>query len=1302
MPFGIPSFFNRPATAPQPPNTTAPASSNASPRPVPDPQPTNAKVDGRHVLDLLCECHQNSGGADIDARLMKIVESLIQAVLKQGGDLKETDLREFIVDRIRAGNPNPAAGTTPSPGAAPSPGAVPSPGAAPSPGAVPSPGAGLSRTAAAAVGVAATAVAGGLAAARYGAVGSGATAAVAGTATRAASSFAAAGPAIFGAAALPNLAAAFCVVAAATLAYKLYQAGYKPSNDGAAEQMKNATQQAASKDDFAANLNDLKKEFVKEKRAQEIKKKVDEAVDAVNALNTPDEIKAAMTQLSESVSTQQAIMQTHRKVAVGNLRRADLMMKDERKKEQIKSSLDGWHKAPAEKLNAKQLQEKYGKNWLEKAKLRSIFDGQVLKPLDKLVDKTLPEIDLTATVNGASLNVLKEKFEKLKVTAEATLEALPDKIQAAKRDGNTAELDTLYADHRSATANNELAESALVQIAASLEKVITTKTDAQKIQKLHQCVSEPHLNLFKLPFSLSILANGDEVKQEKNFCSLASGFGATTAKENNHVLPRADDVRRMFVEFGGDFTRFLNGLDKRVDGDSGKKRSFLGELRGLLRNDEHEVFSVKSMFDFISTGEGRRHIHKLAAGNLVAAGFNSKTLTLDAPSLAFKVDSSLSLLKRAFYIGRPGVYARDPKEYIGQRLQTLTAMSEAFQKELFRKGQPVDIDHALATPLNAMEASSMLLLAIPNDLLTVRHEEVTSFLHKVRQFEDEFQAATPEKPLNPASFEKFKADVLDFHRHAARWVYAREVEGPEVSITQSMDISKEIANVRKGYIRRSSESIGNTINLIGGKVIRKFFVDLVRGVGAYVDSVNNAERVRQMMGHPSCAATKAQLKGQLAEIAKRHPDSLPNVDMLTQFLDGKVKSRTVRLVEPLSPSLIVELKSIGDFLDVAWKREYGAKGKPPQIFELSYQQTEKIPNFESSKLRQFLRVETASNGTTGASAASAGSSSRATPPPTPPRTPPPSPASGPAPGAAPVPPVAQTGVDWVPLLWKKAFNQATSQADRDAARTTLEVRLVEKFHRDCRGVPTIVQVREHERDLQNLEVIASQIDRAVNNIDPNVWEAMRNLTPQLLNLTGIRDLTGVMAEWSTRTPPLQDVSGARNLCWMRSAWGAAVNNLDRDEFATRLSAIISPSGFNVDQAREIYDLISINLADGARSNPVLENKQRQLMIEITQRALNDEYEPNPPPPTDERVELLNQLNNNDNPQVGADFGLVFLKLMRIPALVVQRDATGTRLINCSLPENYSATEYGNPHTWPALHYTGDGNTGHFQFYPKIN
>jgi len=297
-----------------------------------------------------------------------------------------------------------------------------------------------------------------------------------------------------------------------------------------------------------------------------------------------------------------------------------------------------------------------------------------------------------------------------------------------------------------------------------------------------------------------------------------------------------------------------------------------------------------------------------------AAGFSSKTLALSAPSLAYKVESS---------------YSRKSQEHVGARLKVLESLSGTLQAEIFKAGKPVDITHAVITDQHAVEAASLILAAMPNDLLTTNHAEVERFMKALKAFENKVELAGQQNngQVGPKDLESFKQELSTFHKKAALWISERDTAGAEQSLAAAREISKEIAeNRRGGVLRRISVNVGNFVNLAGGKAIRESF----SAIQNYFSNVNQKERLRQQLGKTENIATVFELKAQLKPLLSSADAS--NAQVLINYLEGK--SLTVKLQGQLSPQLKRTLVEVESFVQKLWKS--CGHGKPlPKVIEWS-------------------------------------------------------------------------------------------------------------------------------------------------------------------------------------------------------------------------------------------------------------------------------------------------------------------------------------------------------------------------------
>lgn len=194
-------------------------------------------------------------------------------------------------------------------------------------------------------------------------------------------------------------------------------------------------------------------------------------------------------------------------------------------------------------------------------------------------------------------------------------------------------------------------------------------------------------------------------------------------------------------------------------------------------------------------------------------------------------------------------------------------------------------------------------------------------------------------------------------------------------------------------------------------------------------------------------------------------------------------------------------------------------------------------------------------------------------------------------------------------------------------------------------------------------------------------------------------LIGNLLDIGNRKP--QNVSGDKNRCWVRSAWGTAVDSLSSVQFNARVRflaeslkdhELLKNNGLTIAEIDKIYNQIKENPFYGMQNvNEALENKQRALMMAVvdTTKSLV----------SNDTRETLAALIAGDNEQAEQDFGVLFLNALDLP-VVLDRDQNSAPII--FLPEELTISELGHPSTWATLYYRGTGERGHYQFYPKMN
>lgn len=508
----------------------------------------------------------------------------------------------------------------------------------------------------------------------------------------------------------------------------------------------------------------------------------------------------------------------------------------------------------------------------------------------------------------------------------------------------------------------------------TVEKLIadnaTAHMDIAVITDLHSEFTQTERDVHNLPFSLPFMSIGEDYELAKEWCGLIHGSekdskddsnnGLTSIDVNkkNHACSRASSLRQTLSAFTSQLKKFdeLKSEDQQcLSSLTGGSRSDVGILGEKLKNPDSDA--AHRMVEFLTriispenkTGNekesGHLHLHKLAAGNLVAAGFNTETLELDAPSLRYKIDGGFSILKRAFRPGPDGIAARKPAEHIGRRLDALAKISEVFQEEAFRGGKAASMQHAIQTPEQASEACSILLLALPNDLLVNNADEVSQFLKKVQEFE----GLVKNKSVKVDNLNEFKLTIKNFHEQAATWLSARNESSK--TINESIALSKEtgkglVEGLRKGSFRKVASTTGHVLNLCGGRHISEGAVSVAKSVANAAGKVahraieiSKEETMKWLIKNSPAFVRKRgeairDLKTAESEIIQKNkqkdfPNFRKNADAINKFWAGdKIE---LELVGPLPEQMVNVLIRLGDLMEYVWDQKHKGKAPPHSI-----------------------------------------------------------------------------------------------------------------------------------------------------------------------------------------------------------------------------------------------------------------------------------------------------------------------------------------------------------------------------------
>lgn len=696
----------------------------------------------------------------------------------------------------------------------------------------------------------------------------------------------------------------------------------------------NALQQAAVRDGVPAKLAQYQKQLESDKAAELLQKAKDEASERIAKLSDMGSFEQTLTDVERRVKELAHVTSNEKKSVIDLIRKADLSNRQQghtigvqRSVIEALHSAGGSSSALAEPADVSQnAAAKVVQKWYRASKSQQIMHqkaAQGYKMIQSKLESSIRNVvqlnKNRVELNQVELNALAKKLDELEAQEQEKKSGLQKQLEQTGEGRDSTKVFELMNQFDACEKNIKGVEDQKKKIETFLRTVCAAETDLKALKGLsNRFAAAPTSEAKALPCSLPMLANGVESP------SVQDGFSLNKALEYGRAgaSSRSAALKVCLSEFGSWFNNFDNQGKSTHSTVRGDKLPFLAELGGALKTPGSE--RSEKVLTFLGTANcdspkrldknGRIFIHQLAAANVSAAGFNSKSLALSAPSLAYKVESS---------------YSRKSQEHVGARLKVLGSLSGTLQAEVFKAGKPVDITHAVITDQHAVEAASLILAAMPNDLLTTHHLEVTQFMKTLKNFENKVELAGQQKngKLGVEGLESFKQELSNFHKKAALWVAERDTRGAEQSVTAAREISKEIAaNRRGGVLRRISVNMGNFVNLAGGKAIRESFAS----IQSYFSTINQKERLRQQFGKKENIAIVFELKRQLKPLLGSKDAS--NAQALTDYLDGK--SLTVKLQGQLSPQLKRTLVEVESFVQKLWKS--CGNGKPlPKVIEWS-------------------------------------------------------------------------------------------------------------------------------------------------------------------------------------------------------------------------------------------------------------------------------------------------------------------------------------------------------------------------------
>ncbi|MCR2746182.1 hypothetical protein [Limnobacter parvus] len=1023
-----------------------------------------------------------------------------------------------------------------------------------------------------------------------------------------------------------------------------------------------------------------------------------------------------------------------------------------------------WIKSEEGEIAGKTLVANFRKSQLDKQVSKSF--GEIQNKLTDWVDLERPEKVARNESFADQLGEFKLKLKGFLDTKTAEKDELKTNLENAKADDpGSARSQQLQTNLVACNQRIGEIEAKLTSVNQLIAANKTARTEMAVIAGLHSEVKQTERDVQNLPFSLPFMANGKDPALRDNVLmrGLKGAFWVGNVNANNHAMGRASWLRTTLAGFGSHFTRFNNSetTNKRDLSGAGRggSRTELAVLGGMLKDPSSGA--ADRMIEFFTTGENveagdrRRYIHDLAAGNLVAAGFNTKTLKLDAPSLQYKVDRGFSALKKAFYIGKPGVTARDPIKHIQSRLNVLANISEVFQEALFRNGKPVNIQHAIQTPNQAIEACSLLLAALPNDLLVNKSQEVSRFLKQVREFEDLAEANPIKDDLIALNeLNTFKSTIKNFHEQSANWLNARDktAETKSESIAASKDTGAIIVSrLRKGTFRKAASSTVATLNTYGVGFVREG----AKNVAQFASNVSRKESMKALLKNsPNTIGHLRHINAALASAKENSPVFERNSTAIKKFLAGE--KFELELEGPISEKMALVLVRVGNLMEEVWSEKYPKKARPGSIKLQAVDIAQICRVQENAAVLKFLDKAASASPVEAKRESSIKKLTIDTN----------------AKAAARLPDDSSTPVLGTPV--SKRSSGATStfpSPDADDAKAKADEAKV-KADAAARATALQAEIEQGIEITKNESVEAWVTDLWTRFFEPQLPETPdgqrgdlvtsyavflnpgdpkgANLTPaQKVDFQTFkdeikaiadaynadpRDLTGVSAYMNKHVAfllharrgivmrqaqvyayerPLQNVSGSSNRCWARAGWGAAVHALEKSEFLNRTMAAIQwlsdngklpDNSFKVGDDNKVRDLYQsiVDEPEQNSANELYATEKRLLMMALAEHST--QY---PLSKSGEgtlktlKSDLKLDDNKKENPQAEAEFPTALLNALGLPVII--NTGSPEEAPDLFFPANFNVNSARHPKNWPILYNTGGVSAGHWQFHmPRSN
>lgn len=1018
-----------------------------------------------------------------------------------------------------------------------------------------------------------------------------------------------------------------------------------------------------------------------------------------------------------------------------------------------------WIKPEDGEIAGKTLIANFRKSQLDKQASKSF--GQVQNDLTDWVDSKRPEKvarNESFTDQLAAFKLKLEGFLDVKTTEKAELQTnLENARKAGYKGANGDRVSSAFEADERCGGEIKAIKAKLTSVNQLIAANKTSRTEMAVIAGLHSEVKQSERDVQNLPFSLPFMANGKDPALSDNVLmhGLKGVFCDKNVNANNHAMSRATWLRTTLTGFGSLFTEFNNGetTNKRDMSAAGYgvSRTELAVLGGMLKDPNSGA--ADRMIEFFTTGENveagnrRRYIHDLAAGNLVAAGFNTKTLKLDAPSLQYKVDRGFSALKKTFYLGKSRVTARDPIKHIQSRLNVLANISKVFQEALFRNGKPVNIQHAIQTPNQAIEACSLLLAALPNDLLVNKSEEVSIFLKQVRDFEDLAEANPTEDDLNA-----FKITIKNFHEQSANWLNARDktAETRSESIAASKDTGAIIVSrLRKGTFRKAASSTVATLNTYGVGFVREG----TKNVAQFAGNVSRKESMKALLKNsPNTIGHLRHINAALASAKENSPVFERNSTAIKKFLAGE--KFELELEGPISEKMALVLVRVGNLMEEVWSEKYPKKARPGSIKLQAVDIAQICRVQENAAVLKFLdkavsaspveakresssgelRIDTKAaaaarlpdDSSSPVSTPNSKRSSGATPPFSSPDADEAKAKADAAARAAARATALQAEIEqgieitknesveaWVIDLWNRFFEPAENPRETTDTRVAaLRARYVDILNPGDAKEANLTPAKKTELNTFAGEIKAIVDAHEANPLDLTGVSAYMNKHVEVL-LQAHRGIVMRQAQVYAYERPLVDISGSSNRCWARAGWGVAVHALEKGEFVNRTMAAIQwlskngklpDNSFKVGDDNKVRDLYQ-SIVDHPEQEPANElyaTEKRLLMMALAEHST--QY-----PLSKSREGTLNTLksdlklddNKKENPQAEAEFPTALLNALGLPVII--NTGSPEEAPDLFFPANFNVNSARHPKNWPILYNTGGVSAGHWQFHmPRSN